>query len=203
MKQENGKSKVVIFDFDGVISDSGRAAFEIFNEADSTFTWDKFIARFEGNVHLSEPPLNRKEFYKRFSPIAPHLEPFSGIKEAIVSLASRYVLTINSSGAGPRMEEFLRINDMTSYFSLVLGKEVSTSKVEKIEPTLQAHAAEASDCVMITDTLGDLREAHEAGVQTVAVTWGFHDEVTLQKGNPSLIATKPGQLSKLVDDLLR
>ena len=33
-----------------------------------------------------------------------------------------------------------------------------------------------ADMLFVTDTLGDIREADIAGIPTVAVTWGAHDE---------------------------
>jgi phosphoglycolate phosphatase-like HAD superfamily hydrolase len=41
-----------------------------------------------------------------------------------------------------------------------------------------------NECIFITDTLGDLIEAKESGVSSIAVDFGFHDKETLLKGEP-------------------
>ena len=47
----------------------------------------------------------------------------------------------------------------------------------------------AAFMVFVTDTLGDLREADQAGVPTIAVTWGAHGKEHFSAGSyPNLIA---------------
>lgn len=43
---------------------------------------------------------------------------------------------------------------------------------------------------------GDVREAREAGVRTVAVTWGWHPRERLERACPDVLIDKP-------EDLLR
>lgn len=55
-------------------------------------------------------------------------------------------------------------------------------------------------CLLITDTLGDLKEASLAGVNAIGVSWGFHDRRTLAKGNPFRIINKIEELPVIVHE---
>ena len=48
--------------------------------------------------------------------------------------------------------------------------------------------------IFVKDTLGDIREADIAGVSTIAVTWGAHDEAYFTKESH-------GNLLKIVDSM--
>ena len=56
---------------------------------------------------------------------------------------------------------------------------------------------------MITDTLGDLREASAVDLKTIAVTWGYHDEETLRKGNPAALVDNPAELAPQIESILK
>ena len=43
------------------------------------------------------------------------------------------------------------------------------------------------ECIFVTDTLGDLLEAKELNIGTIAVTWGYHEEERLKFGHPDII----------------
>jgi phosphoglycolate phosphatase len=46
----------------------------------------------------------------------------------------------------------------------------------------------------VCDTAGDVREAREAGVKTVAVTWGWHPRSRLERALPDVIIDDPNKL---------
>ena len=197
------QTKVIVFDFDGVISNSEATAFEILHTADPAFTREEWHKRFEGNVHDTKPNLlAREDFYKQYSPIAVDQPIFEGIADAVVTLAKTFTLTINSSGATELITQFLQKHTLDQHFPIILGFEASTSKVAKLKQTFVELEVTADDCIMVTDTLGDIREATKANVRSIAVTWGFHDIATLRKGNPVAVATGPEQLPELVASLL-
>jgi len=63
---------------------------------------------------------------------------------------------------------------------------------------LREYKAKPEDCVFITDTLGDMREAARCGVWSIGVTWGFHERERLEKGNFFAIVDKIEELSLTV-----
>ena len=59
-------------------------------------------------------------------------------------------------------------------FDFLGTAEISKNKVEKFKILKEKYGIREEEMLFITDTLGDLRESSEAGVPTVAVTWGAH-----------------------------
>jgi phosphoglycolate phosphatase len=80
--------------------------------------------------------------------------------------------------------EFLTENGMTSYFDRIMGNAVHKSKEEKIKTVFAEYGTDASECIFVTDTLGDIREATKVNVGAIGVTWGFHERERLAQGKP-------------------
>ena len=89
---------------------------------------------------------------------------------------------------------------MEKCFLKVLGSDIHTSKVEKMKFLLGEYQLSAQDCIFITDTLGDIREAAHVSIQTIGVTWGFHDRQTLLSGDPYRIVDEPSEIPKMISD---
>ena len=52
--------------------------------------------------------------------------------------------------------------------------------------------------LLITDTLGDLRESEEAEINSIGVTWGVHRRETLEQGTSiAIVDTFEELLSKI------
>lgn len=51
-----------------------------------------------------------------------------------------------------------------------------------------------NESLFITDTLGDMREAANAGLKSIGVSWGFQRRETLLKGDPHAIVDTPEEL---------
>lgn len=193
--------RLVIFDFDGVIADSWQIAFATSKYFNPDLTEERYRGWFEGNINnrLVEEPdevkraARRKsegEFFARYSPLLMERPLFDHIDDAIRALAEQYTLVIVSSTVSDVIDAFLRKHGIRDCFQEILGNDIDRSKWVKIEKALRAHHVIPADAVMITDTLGDIREAKHAGVASIAVTWGFHDAERLMKGEPyALVAT--------------
>jgi phosphoglycolate phosphatase-like HAD superfamily hydrolase len=59
-----------------------------------------------------------------------------------------------------------------------------------------SHGASAESTWMIGDTVGDIRAARQAGVNAVAVTWGWQSLETLESARPNLIFEQPEALHR-------
>jgi phosphoglycolate phosphatase len=97
---------------------------------------------------------------------------------------------------------FLKKESIDGFFIDVLGADVHKSKVTKIKMLLDKYKVHPKDAVFITDTLGDVLEANECGVPSIAVTWGLHEKETLSKGNPAKIIENPLFLIEAVKEIL-
>lgn len=47
---------------------------------------------------------------------------------------------------------------------------------------------------MVGDSIGDFSQGRQAGVRTIAVTWGFHPEGLLRDALPDYIVRSPQEL---------
>ncbi|MDQ3245081.1 MAG: HAD hydrolase-like protein [bacterium] len=125
------------------------------------------------------------------------------LHDAVLYLADKYELAIVSSASNKILNTFLKKENLDGCFKDVLGYEEHSSKVVRINSLLKKYNIEAKDSVLITDTLGDLKEANEAGAKSIAVLWGLHDHSTLANGNPNAIIENPNLLIKTIEDVLK
>jgi len=205
------KKKIALFDFDGVIADSYSVAFEVNKAVLPGLTEDVFRGFFDGNINdwgkgavsANEIQRIRKEFFEKYLPRIKEVKMFPGIKEAITKLEKLYTLIVISSTITSPIREFMERYNMAEHFDEIMGNDVHTSKVEKAKMVFKKYGVGAPDCVFITDTLGDMREASLAGVRSIGVTWGFHKKDKLLKGNPFCIIEKPEDLNSIVCEYLK
>lgn len=190
-----------MFDFDGVIVDSLHAAYSTWKEVGATITLDEYRAQFDGNVnHAFQPaPIDFHEYYQHK---VGGLALFPGIDDVIIKLASAYILVIVSSTVTAFIDTVLKNNNLHTYFDAVLGNDISPSKVEKFNMVFKKYNVIAPDCIMVTDTLGDMKEAHVVSLRTIGVTWGFQKPETLRQMNPAALVDEPHQIVSEVNRLL-
>lgn len=207
------KKKIILFDFDGVIADSFDIAFEINKIIDSNVTTrENFRKLFDGNIvdwamkSIPKKELERinREFWKRHIPQMKKVKIFPDMKEVIMELAKKYTLLIISSTIISRIRDFLEGNDMLSYFDDIVGNNfIDANKTERMKMVFKKYAVEIKDCIFITDTLGDMREAASLKVQSIGVSWGFQKKENLLKGEPFSIAEKPKELLSIVSNYFK
>lgn len=195
----------VLFDFDGVIADSFDLAFEVARRFNPDIEDAEFRALFHGNIFDTT---GRAE--KRFindgwdDAYVPRVlnETFlvGGISEALETLHDQYTLAIISSTASGIIGDFLTKHALGKYFSDVMGKDVHTSKVEKMRMIFKKYTVGPEACVFITDTVGDVHEAKEHEMGAIAVTWGFHPRATLEQVSPFRIVDAPREIPDAVGE---
>ena len=210
------KRKIVFFDFDGVIADSFSIAFEVNKMIDpliSVGTENDYRKLFDRNINdwgknsaVAEKEVERinKEFFKRYIPQMKKVKMFPGMKDVIAKLGKQYILLIISSTITSPISDFLKRNDILLYFDEVVGDNIlHTNKTERVKRVFNKYGVKAEDCVFITDTLGDMREAASLSVKSIGVSWGFQKKENLLKGKPFSIAEKPDELINIVSDYFR
>ena len=192
--------KTILFDFDGVIVDSFQPAFEVSRDIRKSwmdFTKDDYRKCFEDNPYdaFAKIDKNKKvateKFFKIYIPRFLKLLVIEGIVDILRCLSKKYKLIIISSTVSSPIREWLTGHNLIHCFTEIMGSDVHKSKVEKMKMIFKKYKILANDCVFITDTLGDLREANKMGINSLVVTYGFHDKDTLKKGNPVGFIEKP------------
>jgi phosphoglycolate phosphatase len=71
------------------------------------------------------------------------------------------------------------------------------SKVEKILMAKSQFAAGGEAVFMVGDSVSDIREAREAGVKSIAVSWGHQSMGRLVKAVPDHVVRLPEELIEI------
>ncbi len=201
--------KLVLFDFDGVLVNTADLCYKIHQDANSGLTKERYKELTSYSWEEVIEKLRVEEGYKRPPDFDTHYEnglitlSIHDILLGTISvLTQKYILAIVSSSMSSSIRTFLEKEKAAAYFKDVLGSDVHISKVKKIKMILEREGVAPVNVVFITDTLGDIRDATECGVKTIAVTWGFQERETLQKGNPAAILDNPAELLETIEKLL-
>jgi phosphoglycolate phosphatase len=203
------KNKYILFDFDGVIADSFDLAFEINKMVCPHLTEESCRRRFEGNINDWEKADTEhtdkcRHDIKFFDEYIPRMKELvtvvSGMDRVLAALSKKYQQIIVSSTITSPIHDFMDKYNLSSYFVEIMGNDVHASKIEKIKIIFSKYGITSKDCVFITDTLGDMREAQQAQVGTIGVSWGFHKLDTLESGAPFRIVSKPEDLETAISD---
>ncbi|MDD5068583.1 MAG: HAD hydrolase-like protein [Candidatus Pacebacteria bacterium] len=205
------KKKYILFDFDGVIADSSEVSWDLNKKICATITRERWLEVFDGNVHDWDKntahwhsPDCKHEIFDWFAEYAPLMQQrvviFPRVSGVVKKLAEKYTLFIISSSPTYLIEEFMQKNAIREYFADLLGNDVHTSKVEKIRMVFEKYKILPEQCVFVTDTVGDMREAREMDVDSIGASWGYHEHARLTKGNPYRIVHEPEALISAVSD---
>ncbi len=179
--------KTIIFDFDGVLMDSK----EILNNFLLNKNPEITIKEIEGIFHTnpySHPII--KDIVKQYSEELKQYfldnttkdSFYEGAIDLINFLENDFNLFINTSAPTYNVKHFLFLINKGNSFNEVLGFDIEISKTKKFEMILKKYNLKKEECIFITDTLGDLKEAQEVSINSIGVTWGLHDRETLSQG---------------------
>lgn len=198
---------VLLFDFDGVIVDSAAAIIKLFQFFHTTYgtpnckdtfdlqkfyhrnVYDYFIAH---GLARDKVPLmihDTEVFLKRHNHRIPF---FRGMPLALIELSKSNIIYIISSGHGTIIKEKLAEHALLPFVREILGAEIAARKTDKINIIKKRYP----DAIItyIGDTVGDILEGKQAGVSTVAVTWGYHPKELLATQQPDVLCDKPSEL---------
>jgi phosphoglycolate phosphatase len=203
------KKKLVIFDFDGVIVNTHEVSFALNQATNPHLTEELYSQMSHGNFYSSyesdtpiltfTPNPQFREEYRRgiLELVIPEV-----LKKTIINLSKKYHLAICSSAFDQTICDFLEKEELLDFFPDVFGVNVDKSKVVKLKMLVEKYNLEKEDAVFITDTLGDIVEANEAGVKSIGETWGLHNRELLEKGNPEIIIDEMEALEEVVERVL-
>ncbi len=201
--------KLVIFDFDGVLAETILMCYEIHKEFSPDFSYEEYQKLAHGSFlkEYNKKAQERKliplsDFHDKYNKKVCDIEMPPVLKEAVIKLSKDFNLSIVSSGITPIIKNYLKERGMLKYFDEILGFDFHASKVFKLKKILADQNVLPKDTVFITDTLGDILEANEVGIPTIAVSWGLHDRSTFADGRPAAIIDDPKDLIPTIEQLL-
>ncbi len=191
------KNKIIMFDFDGVIVDSIGISFAINKGWDVNLEYSRWQSWFEGNVYqgidsyLVEEETQIK-FFEEYKVGLNDLLPVDGIREVLQKInLMNYKIVIISSGSEKAIKDFLTKHDLKKYFIEIMARETHRSKVKKMEMILEKYKIKPSETLIVTDTIGDVKEAEEVKIKAIGVGWGVHETKRLRENGADFIAKTP------------
>lgn len=209
-------SKFIVFDFDGTIVSSMDLGLKLFNQIADKYNIRKLkkeeihhfsrlsmkerIKRFEVPLYLI--PKLIFEFKREYRLHVHSLREINGMKEEILKLKQKgYPLGIISSNSVANIREFLVHRDL-DVFDYVYSSRGIFGKSSTISTVSKKLKIKKENMIYVGDELRDIDSCHKAGVQIIAVTWGFDPLELLLEGKPDYIAKKPDQLLPIFEGII-
>lgn len=124
-----------------------------------------------------------------------------GVREMLMTLQSHFKLAVVSARDVDSTLAFLEHFDLSQYFDVIVTGQTCQRTKPFPDPVL--HAAESlglppEKCVMIGDTVVDIKAGKAAGAQTVAVLCGFGTLREIKRVTPDLILSSTPDLTQVL-----
>lgn len=207
--------RLIIFDFDGVLADTFDTFYPLMRDGmklvGRSFRMQQYRDLFINNVHRGFKDLFKRDkdkyskflefrntnydkyYYDKRHKAKLFPEALKFLKEA----SKNHILTITSSGRQKNVEDLLKKYRISNLFALIIANG-AMSKTYMLEEIIGKFGARPKETIMITDTIGDIKTAKNLGLKTIAVTWGFQTEDTLESAKPTIIVNS---FKELIDNL--
>lgn len=198
--------KAILFDLDGTLTESGEGITKCVQyaleklgkpEADlkklEVFIGPPLMEQFMKYAGLDEEMARRAvEYYReRYSTIGIfENRPYPGVEEMLQELKrKKYLLAVASSKPEYFVKQILDYFHLTEYFDEIVGSELNgsrTNKTEVIEETLRRLGLDKhrEQVIMVGDKEHDVLGARAAGLECVAVSYGYGTEEELTAAQP-------------------
>jgi phosphoglycolate phosphatase len=209
---ENTKRRAVIFDFDGTIADSFPYVFQYLKmEARNTheYTAEEQDAMRKMSMkrlalHLGVPVWRMVSVYfkgRRY--LRAHLDevqPFKNMSDVIRTLHELgYELYVVSANSRRNVRLLLEREGLIQYFVAAQGNAGFAGKIRILRYLLKRRRLNPKETWYVGDETGDVVAAVAAGMQALAVAWGFADANLLQKVEPHAFAEKPSDIVRIIE----
>ena len=196
----------LVFDFDGTIADTLGEAFLIYNdialehgylpvapeqveELRSLHTRD--LLKHLG-ISKRKIPILVATALSRLKKRMPEMSLIAGMADVLPQLRERVQhFAILSSNAPENVEAFLDVQGIRSLFTSIKGTGKLSGKSKHLRSFTRTHSLDPAEILYIGDEIRDLRAAHKAGIDAVAVTWGLNSEASLAQENPRYLLRSP------------
>jgi phosphoglycolate phosphatase len=210
---------MLIFDYDGVIADSLEYNLAITNRACALAAPKARLATVDDLYELSSMSFNELagsigvepdeipaclvEINRLLAIPNERTKLFAGMAEVIRTIAKEHRLAIVSHNTEIAIDQVLSINGLRHHFADILGAESPGNKTEQIASLLEKYHVDGKKAYMVGDSVSDILSAQQAGVNSIAVSWGFQPIVRLKPALPDFIVTQPEQISLPMAEALR
>ena len=163
---------------------------------------DSFM-RFYG--FSKEDAVNAVAVYREYFSVTGLFENrvYHGIPRLLAALkAANKTLLVASSKPEDFVVKILEHFDLLQYFDFVGGATMSETRTEKTDVVNyvleQTGITDRSSCILVGDRKFDVNGAHEAGMDALAVTYGFGSREELTAAGPDYMADTPEEIKNLL-----
>jgi phosphoglycolate phosphatase len=203
---------LLAFDYDGVIADSADSILRAMTTVQCRYGLGRpptrkdigtmTVATYEALAEtIGFPEALRGEFrdaaYKVLEEAPEEVPFYPGIGEVLAGLAKGHALVVMTSAKSNLVRAELRRHGLAGCFREILGGDAGLSKRDRLRTVMTKYAADGPSTFMIGDTISDIRYGKQAGVRTVAVTWGFQEMALLVREGPDYVVDQPSDLLAL------
>lgn len=204
---------LIIFDYDGVLADTLDDLIQFGQEAcnqlgvkhvvtqnDLSHLEVMSFATFGRACEVPEPlvdefvKISLNLFAEKESPPA----IFDGLSKVIQYFSTNHKLAIVTTNSSQNVHAFLAHHGIDNLIHAVYGVDTPGSKAQKISMARERFTNHEEAVFMIGDALSDVRAAKEAGVSSIAATWGHQSLETLQRGEPDFVVHSPRELIEVI-----
>jgi len=210
---------LLVFDWDGTLVDSIDrivSSLQFASEQTLNIKPDDMQARNVIGLGLMEaisklhPDLDRQQHSVEFNSVAAAYRQhylfdntipaplFAGVRELLADLrASDYTLAISTGKSRSGLIRSINEHQLADYFATTrcAGENKSKPHPEMLHQILDELNFSSNQTLMIGDSEHDLKMANNAGMQSIGVTHGIHDAITLNKHKPLTCLTNITELS--------
>jgi len=205
---------LILFDFDGVLADTLGDLLQFGQEACDELGV-KHIATKDDlsslevmsfatyGTQLEVPDELLDEFVRRcLAKFGEKKSPpgiFTGLDKVIRELSTNHILGVITGNSSENVKAFLLAHGLDSCIRAIYGVDSQGSKAEKISLAQNQFAARSEAVCVVGDSASDVHAAREAGVKSIAVTWGHQSAETLLRARPDALVHSPEELQEFID----
>lgn len=131
--------------------------------------------------------------------------PYDGIPQVLETLSRNGMkLAVASNKFQAGTEKLMREYFPDIGFVAVCGNREGVPlkpDTAMIDPIIAAAGVPRDRCVMVGDSAVDMQTAHNAGIGSIGVSWGFRDRAELEENRADYIADTPGELLRIIGSM--
>lgn len=199
---------VAIFDFDGTIADSMREMLAAYNSVAAELSLEPITeqraqelrtltpteAMRVMNVSMWKLPRLMTAVRAAMRARIAEVQPFAGVADTLRELWRHGCKTaIVSSNSEPNIRQLLARHDIDR-FDLIDGGATMFGKASRLRKLIKRPELTGACCFYIGDEVRDVTAARDAGIGSIAVTWGYAAASALAAQSPDHLVHAPAEL---------
>ena len=204
--------ELVIFDFDGTLADTKEIAYTVYTEMARKHDIE-LVSKVElerimtlpilerlkyFNVPLRKIPRLAKEAIRRIENHIEYAPIYPKVKETLEYLRdANFLLYVISSNSKKNINHFLESYNLT-VFEKVIGKASLFGKAKVIDKLIKSKKIAKDQAIYVGDEVRDIEASKQAGVDVIAVSWGYDSYEALKDANPTFLVKEISEIKEII-----